>query len=125
MTDSGFFVICDGLPYCLAHKLIHYAYYCLNCQDSVLGRERFKEHNKFAFLYTKGVRLMMYMLGLISSCTSPFLQTNPKRALSPPIGVQISLNGDKNMRAVPGRPRLGSKNVCYPNRGQHQIFWQN
>ena len=28
-------VICDGLPYCLAHKLIHYAYYCLNCQDSV------------------------------------------------------------------------------------------
>ena len=124
MTDSGFFVICDGLPYCLAHKLIYYAYYCLNCQDSVLGRERFKEHNKSEFLYTKGVRLMMYMLGLISSCSSPFLQTNPKRALSPPIGVQISLNGDKNMRAVPGRPRLGSKNVCHPNLGQHQIFWQ-
>ena len=40
------FVMCDGLPYCLAHKLIHYAYYCLNCQDSVLGMERFKEHNK-------------------------------------------------------------------------------
>ena len=40
------FVMCDGLPYCLAHKLIHYAYYCLNCQDSVLGIERFKEHNK-------------------------------------------------------------------------------
>ena len=29
------FVMCDGLPYCLAHKLIHDAYYCLNCQDSV------------------------------------------------------------------------------------------
>ena len=29
------------------------------------------------------------------------------------------------MRAVPGRPRLGSKNVFYPDRGQHQIFWQN
>ena len=41
------FVTCDGLPYCLApHKLINYAYYCLNCQDSVLGMERFKEHNK-------------------------------------------------------------------------------
>ena len=40
------FVMCDGLPYCLAHKLIHYAYYCLNCQDSVLGMERFKENNK-------------------------------------------------------------------------------
>ena len=39
-------VICDGLPYCLAHKLIHDAYYCLNCQGSVLGIERFKEHNK-------------------------------------------------------------------------------
>ena len=46
MTDNGFFVMCDGLPYCLAHKLIHYAYYCLNCQDSVLGMEEFKEHNK-------------------------------------------------------------------------------
>ena len=33
------FVMCDGLPYCLAHKLIHFAYYCLNCQDSVLGME--------------------------------------------------------------------------------------
>ena len=40
------FVMCVGLQYCLAHKLIHYAYYCLNCQDSVLGMERFKEHNK-------------------------------------------------------------------------------
>ena len=40
------FVMCDGLPYCLAHKFIHYAYYCLNCQDSVLRMERFKEHNK-------------------------------------------------------------------------------
>ena len=29
------FVMCDVLPYCLAHKLIHYACYCLNCQDSV------------------------------------------------------------------------------------------
>ena len=38
--------MCDGLPYCLAHKLIHYAYYCLNYQDSVLGMEKFKEHNK-------------------------------------------------------------------------------
>ena len=30
----------------------------------------------------------------------------------------------KIMRAVSERPRLGLKNVCYPNRGQYQIFWQ-
>ena len=29
------FAMCDGLPYCLAHKLIHDAYYCFNCEDSV------------------------------------------------------------------------------------------
>ena len=31
----------------------------------------------------------------------------------------------KNMRAVSERPRLGLKNVCYPNRGQYQISGKN
>ena len=61
---------------------------------------------------------MMYMLGLISSCTSPFLQTYPKMALSPPIGVQISLNGDKNMRAVPGRHRFIGVEKCFLPRSR-------
>ena len=68
---------------------------------------------------------MMYMLGLIPFCTCPFLQTYPKMALSPPIGVQISLNGDKNMQAVSGRPRLGSKNVCKPIGDSIRFFGKN
>ena len=47
---------------------------------------------------------MMYNLGLISSCTGPFLQTYPKIALYPPptpVGVQISLYGNK-LRQVEG-----------------------
>ena len=44
---------------------------------------------------------MMFMLGLISSCTCPFLQTYPKMAFNPQIRVQISLYGNK-LRHVEG-----------------------
>ena len=56
----------------------------------------------------------MYMLGLISSCTGPFLQTYPKMALLPPIRVQISLYGNK-LRQVEGdtpSPKRGSLLYC-------------
>ena len=36
----------DGLPYCLVQKLMHDTYYCLKCQDSVLGMEMFKVRRK-------------------------------------------------------------------------------
>ena len=51
------FVICDGLPYCLAHKLIHDAYYCLNCQDSVLGMKGSK-----STINLNGKKLDFYIL---------------------------------------------------------------
>ena len=42
----------------------------------------------------------------------------------PKRGSQFPHLVTKYMRAVSERPRLGLKNVCYPNQGQHQIFWQ-
>ena len=39
-------VMWDGLPYCLVHKVINDTYYCMKCQDSVLGMEMFKVRNK-------------------------------------------------------------------------------
>ena len=45
---------------------------------------------------------MMFMLGLMPSCTDAFFLTYPKVALlPPPIGVQISLYGNK-LRQVEG-----------------------
>ena len=38
------FVMCDGLPYVLAHKVIHESHYCTFCKDSFLGYETFKAH---------------------------------------------------------------------------------
>ena len=121
--------MCDGLPYCLAHKLIHYAYDCLNCQDSVLGMERYKEHNKserlkvrFLYTCTKGVRLMMYLFGLISSCTGPFLQTYPKMALSPPDRGTNFLNGDKKYASCAGKTPIGVEKCLQPQSGTASDF---
>ena len=38
------FVMCDGLPYGLAHRLIHDTFYCTKCKDSVMGKDAFKSH---------------------------------------------------------------------------------
>ena len=39
------FVMCDGLPYGIAHKLIYETYFCSKCHDSFVGFEGFKLHN--------------------------------------------------------------------------------
>ena len=57
---------------------------------------------------------MMYMLGLISYAQVHFYKHTLKWPFHPPIGLQISLNGDKNMRAVPGRPDWGRKMFATP-----------
>ena len=36
----------------------------------------------------------------------------------------MSLFGDKNMQAVPGRSPIGVKTVKLPNWGHDPIFWQ-
>jgi hypothetical protein len=35
-TRDWIFVMCDGLPYSIAHKLIHDSYYCVKCYESIL-----------------------------------------------------------------------------------------
>ena len=58
---------------------------------------------------------MMYMLGLISSCTSPFLQTYPKMALSPPDrGTNFLKSVTKICELCQGDPDWGRKMFSTP-----------
>ena len=54
---------------------------------------------------------MMYMLGLISSCTGPFYKHTLKWPFHSPIGVQIFLNGDKKYASCAKETPIGVKKM--------------